>query len=566
MPNPVLNELFSDSKHKDIQNAEAEKQETSTADPGNTLQDSTDFETQNQSMIEQAIIASDSADKDTNAYKQLLNLVMQLRKVCTHPYQIKGAMPDPYYIGDHIMHASSKFIVLNKLIDELVIQQRKQIIIFSGFTRALDFCEDLLLNKDAGHYGSPFQYVRFDGSTARARRNLQVRLFNDPESDYRVMLMPTRAGGLGLNLAAACSDVVFLDEDWNPQVSLQAESRAHRIGQANPVTIWKFLCQGTVEEQMMSRIRKKLYLSTKITDSMQDRHSSPKAGRKSDVDDSLASVEDNTPQLGASQLKSLIRRGAATLVHPEIDVKDMINWSLSTIVQNCQDKPIDPDASSNTSNNTISPDGNANNDDITEEEWLSQMERVETAVFDGVKYNRSKEEPDILPEIITRADRRVGKNTTVMVNGYAVAKNSMNCADWEAVPTLAGKDPRLAEPKREKAPPITHQEHCQVCWKGGTLQTCSLCPRTYHQKCLPPNYQGKSKSVTKALFCPQTLLRWLRPEYHECRRPDVPLSLVPSGVLRGLHGLEWDEIARRDHPGVRSQWVSGAATGVVYGV
>jgi len=137
---------------------------------------------------------------------------MQLRKTCTHPYQIKGATPDPYYLGDHIMHASSKFIILNKLIDELVIQQRKKIIIFSGFTRALDFCEDLLLNKGAKQYSAAFHYVRFDGSTARARRNLQVRLFNDSDLSYKVMLISTRAGGLGLNLAAACSDVVFLDE------------------------------------------------------------------------------------------------------------------------------------------------------------------------------------------------------------------------------------------------------------------------------------------------------------------------------------------------------------------
>jgi len=214
LPNPILHDLFGNSKEKELQAnhtaSEDEKPVTSEASVG--LENGNDFHAQSRAMIQQAIVGGDAADKVTDAYKKLMNLVMQLRKICTHPYQIKGATPDPYYLGDHIMHASSKFIILNKLIDELVIQQREKIIIFSGFTRALDFCEDLLVNKGANQYLADFHYARFDGSTGRARRNLQVRLFNDPDSSYRVMLISTRAGGLGLNLAAACSDVIFLDE------------------------------------------------------------------------------------------------------------------------------------------------------------------------------------------------------------------------------------------------------------------------------------------------------------------------------------------------------------------
>ena len=118
-------------------------------------------------------------------------------------------------------------------------------------------------------------------------------------------------------------------------------------------------------------------------------------------------------------------------------------------------------------------------------------------------YQREKEKADALPEIVSRADRRIGKNTTVMVNGYAITKESMNCGDWEAVPTLAGKDPRLAEPKREAKALIVHQEHCQVCFDGGEIFLCGLCPRSYHKLCLPKEYQGKSKSIANALFCPQ---------------------------------------------------------------
>jgi SWI/SNF-related matrix-associated actin-dependent regulator of chromatin subfamily A member 5 len=120
--------------------------------------------------------------------------------------------------------------------DELVLKQNRKILIFSGFTSMLDVCEDFLSLKSED--GSLFKWLRLDGSTSRARRNLGIRLFNDRSSDFKVMLISTRAGGLGINLATA-SDVVMLDQDWNPQIMLQAEARAHRIGQTNPVTIYK---------------------------------------------------------------------------------------------------------------------------------------------------------------------------------------------------------------------------------------------------------------------------------------------------------------------------------------
>ena len=82
-------------------------------------------------------------------------------------------------------------------------------LIFSGFARMLDCCEDFLALR--GGAGEKFKYVRLDGSTSRARRNLGIRLFNDKVSQYHVMLISTRAGGLGVNLASA-SDVIMLDQ------------------------------------------------------------------------------------------------------------------------------------------------------------------------------------------------------------------------------------------------------------------------------------------------------------------------------------------------------------------
>ena len=160
-------------------------------------------------IMRQALEQEQQEEKKNPAWKKLMNLLMQLRKCCNHPYILPHAEPEPYYLGEHVIHASAKFILLEKIINELVISQKKKILIFSGFTRMLDCCEDFLALR--GGNGEAFSYTRLDGNTSRARRNLGIRLFNNQDSDYRVMLISTRAGGLGINLASA-SDVVMLDQ------------------------------------------------------------------------------------------------------------------------------------------------------------------------------------------------------------------------------------------------------------------------------------------------------------------------------------------------------------------
>ena len=306
-------------------------------------------------------------------------------------------------------------------------KKKRKVIIFSGFTRMLDCCEDFLALR--GGTGETFNYARLDGGTCRARRNLSIRMFNQGSSDYRVILISTRAGGLGINLATA-SDVILLDQDWNPQITLQAEARAHRIGQTKPVTVYKLCTQGTVEEQMLGRIQKKLYLSAKVTESMRDIHGS--ASRQKGRKNGPSGANDDMPQLDTSQLMSLVRRGAQTLARPELDINEMLSWDWPTMLERCKDKPADFLVSEQT---CYVNDGSKKED---ENNWLAQIEQVESRVFDGKKHNGGKDDYEIAQEW-SREDRRVGKNTTVMIDGYAINKQSMSCADWEAVPTMAGK-------------------------------------------------------------------------------------------------------------------------------
>lgn len=155
------------------------------------------------------------------------------------------------------------------------------------------------------------------------------------------------------------------------------------------------------------------------------------------------------------------------------------------------------------------------------------MERVEASVFDGKKLARGQKgyssNKDISQEYFDRADRRIGKNTTVMVDGFAISKESMNCGEWEAVPTFAGKDPRLAEPKRAKKAAVQSQAHCQVCFDGGELHLCQLCPRAFHFECLEPEFQSKAKGWQ--FNCPQ----------HECS--DCSQKTTDAGGM--LYRCRW---------------------------
>lgn len=171
------------------------------------------------------------------------------------------------------------------------------------------------------------------------------------------------------------------------------------------------------------------------------------------------------------------------------------DWA--TTVAKCKDQPADV----NVKKDAI-PDVKV--DEEAERKWLSEMERVEASVFEGKKLAKAMKgtsNREIAQEYFNKEDRRVGKNTTVMVDGFAISKESMNCAWGEAIPTLAGKDPRLAEPKRGKKAAVTPQEHCQVCIDGGELHICQLCPRAFHYDCLDHDYKSKAKGWQ--FSCPQ---------------------------------------------------------------
>ena len=202
----------------------------------------------------------------------LLNLVMQLRKVCNHPFLIRGAEEsivkemrmnntDPNLSRKQIrkkalIESSGKMILIDKLIPKLI-QDNHKMLIFSQMVKILDILETYMINKNLA-------YERLDGGVSENERQAAIDRFNNDPERY-VFLLSTKAGGVGINLTAA-DTVIIYDSDWNPQNDIQAEARCHRIGQKAKVKVYRLITRGTYENEMFNRASKKLALDHVVLD------------------------------------------------------------------------------------------------------------------------------------------------------------------------------------------------------------------------------------------------------------------------------------------------------------
>jgi SWI/SNF-related matrix-associated actin-dependent regulator of chromatin subfamily A member 5 len=186
----------------------------------------------------------------------ILNIVMQLRKCCAHPYLFEGMEDrslDP--LGEHLVENCGKLSMVDKLLRKLK-DRGSRVLIFTQMTRVLDILEDYMVMRG-------YQYCRIDGNTVHEDREESIDEFNREGSEKFCFLLSTRAGGLGINLQTA--DVCILyDSDWNPQQDLQAQDRCHRLGQKKPVSVYRLVSENTVEEKIVERAQQKLKLDAMI--------------------------------------------------------------------------------------------------------------------------------------------------------------------------------------------------------------------------------------------------------------------------------------------------------------
>jgi chromodomain-helicase-DNA-binding protein 4 len=188
----------------------------------------------------------------------LLNIMMDLKKCCNHPYLFPAANeeaplgPGGNYEINALTKASGKCVLLSKML-RILKEQGHRVLIFSQMTRMLDILEDFL-------EGEGYKYERIDGGITGQLRQEAIDRFNAPGAPQFAFLLSTRAGGLGINLATA-DTVIIYDSDWNPHNDIQAFSRAHRIGQANKVMIYRFVTRNSVEERVTQVAKRKMMLT-----------------------------------------------------------------------------------------------------------------------------------------------------------------------------------------------------------------------------------------------------------------------------------------------------------------
>jgi SNF2 family DNA or RNA helicase len=167
------------------------------------------------------------------------NVSMQLRHCCNHPFLIKGVVEaeglsdtdDATWLA-HLVSSSGKMLLLDKLLPHLR-EQGHRVLLFSQFTMLLDLIEEYIELKGLA-------YERLDGSVTGDKRQAAIDRFCEPGSDTFLFLLGTRAGGVGINLVAA-DTVIIYDPDWNPQNDLQAQARCHRIGQTKTVRFYRLM-------------------------------------------------------------------------------------------------------------------------------------------------------------------------------------------------------------------------------------------------------------------------------------------------------------------------------------
>lgn len=229
---------------------------------------------------------------DKNNVPNLINTMMELRKCCIHPYLIKGAeekiigdylkrkklsgneeilpIPTsnlPIQIGDFtftdsdeyhkiMIQSSGKLVLLDKLLEKL--KGEHKVLIFSQMTKCLDLLADYLSYRN-------YKFERIDGGVRGDHRQAAIDRFST--GDAFVFLLCTRAGGVGINLTAADTVVIF-DSDWNPQNDLQAQARCHRIGQKNEVKIYRLITRNSYEREMFDKAGLKLGLDKAILQKM----------------------------------------------------------------------------------------------------------------------------------------------------------------------------------------------------------------------------------------------------------------------------------------------------------
>uniref|UniRef100_A0AAY5EE85 DNA helicase n=1 Tax=Electrophorus electricus TaxID=8005 RepID=A0AAY5EE85_ELEEL len=258
-----------------------------------------------------------------------LNIMMELKKCCNHCYLIKPPEDNEFYNKtealQHLIRSSGKLVLLDKLLVRLK-ERGHRVLIFSQMVRMLDILAEYLKSRQ-------FLFQRLDGSIKGEMRKQALDHFNAEGSEDFCFLLSTRAGGLGINLASADTVVIF-DSDWNPQNDLQAQARAHRIGQKRQVNIYRLVTKGSVEEDIIERAKKKMVLDHLVIQRMDT------TGKT--VLHTGAAPSSSTP-FNKEELSAILKFGAEELFkEPEGEEQEPQEMDIDEILKRAETRENDP--------------------------------------------------------------------------------------------------------------------------------------------------------------------------------------------------------------------------------
>lgn len=260
-----------------------------------------------------------------------LNIVIELKKCCNHAALIRPSEFD--LIGmqqdealQTLLRGSGKLVLLDKLLCRLK-ETGHRVLIFSQMVRMLDILADYLQKRH-------FSFQRLDGSIKGEIRRQALDHFNAEGSQDFCFLLSTRAGGLGINLATADTVIIF-DSDWNPQNDLQAQARAHRIGQKNQVNIYRLVTARSVEEQIVERAKQKMVLDHLVIQRMDT------TGRTV-LDRGNAASSNNNP-FNKDDLSAILKFGAEELFKDEQENDEELVCDIDEILRRAETRNEDPE-------------------------------------------------------------------------------------------------------------------------------------------------------------------------------------------------------------------------------
>lgn len=487
---------------------------------------------------------------------KLNNLMMQLRKICNHPFLFPNVGKDPEFCEpEDYIESSGKLAMLDRLLLTLK-KENHRCVIFSQFTKMIDIIEDFITLKG-------YTFVRLDGQTNRIQRMINIGRYNAPNSSLFIFLLSTRAGGLGVNLQTADTCILF-DSDWNPQSDIQAMGRVHRIGQVKPVTIYRMVSSDTVEERIVARATRKLLLDEMVshgTESIMKGSGCTSSYESKDLYD-----EEESENKGASTsdmmkalkftMKRMFKNSGGSTIKLNLDnsVGNSMsnkNLDLSIAYARSQGNLIDVDSSN--SPTTIDDE---DDDDDRDNCFALSSKNSDTKVFQGEDFHltslyKGKSLKDIKNEWENSQSETLGKREVVSrfvaVKGVVGAGGTINVLKQNfydlknGEPSVYGKNGELGQ-KNIQAAPVSKRkqvkagvdyknvEFCHACGQGGKLLCCDGCPMAYHHECLGfKNEKEFNKSLankgglpTKKFYCP----------HHQCTNCLKTTSQAGNLLLR----------------------------------